>query len=157
MTAEKCPIFFRAKTSARARGNNLYKIVFVLLQKVSDCDVAFMPENHCYAVSCFSDKHCETTPATEETFNVQLVKVRRVVIPTPDDNNNSNNNKNINNNNNSEEEFIRSKVVTAEAAAINNNKPATSANATATTKSNAPTNAGNNSAVKQENGERHFL
>jgi len=53
--------------------------------QVLDCDVAFMPENHCYGVSCYSDKHCETTPATEETFNVKLVKVRRVVIPTPDD------------------------------------------------------------------------
>lgn len=52
--------------------------------KVSDCDVAFMPENHCYAVSCYSDQHCETTPAKSENFNVQLVKVRRVVIPNPD-------------------------------------------------------------------------
>lgn len=51
--------------------------------KMSDCDVAFMPENHCYAVSCYSDKHCETTPAKSEAFNVQLVKVRRVVIPSP--------------------------------------------------------------------------
>lgn len=50
---------------------------------VSDCDVAFMPENHCYAVSCFSDQHCETTPAKSENFNVQMVKVRRVVIPFP--------------------------------------------------------------------------
>lgn len=53
--------------------------------KMSDCDVAFMPENHCYAVSCYSDKHCETTPARAEAFNVQLVKVRRVVIPSPMD------------------------------------------------------------------------
>ena len=53
--------------------------------KVSDCDVAFMPENHCYAVSCYSDQHCETTPAKSENFNVQMVKVRRVVIPNPDD------------------------------------------------------------------------
>ena len=49
----------------------------------SDCDVAYMPENHCYAVSCYSDQHCETTPANSENFNVQLVKVRRVVIPDP--------------------------------------------------------------------------
>ena len=53
--------------------------------KVSDCDVAFMPENHCYAVSCYSDQHCETTPAKSENFNVQMVKVRRVVIPFPKD------------------------------------------------------------------------
>ncbi|XP_002155707.1 uncharacterized protein LOC100210596 [Hydra vulgaris] len=51
--------------------------------KQTDCDVAFMPENHCYAVSCFSDQHCATTPANAENFNVQLVKVRRVVIPDP--------------------------------------------------------------------------
>ena len=44
-----------------------------------------MPENHCYGVSCYSDQHCQTTPATAEAFNVKLVKVRRVVIPTPDD------------------------------------------------------------------------
>lgn len=50
---------------------------------MSDCDVAFMPENHCYAVSCYSDQHCETTPAKSENFNVQMVKVRRVVIPFP--------------------------------------------------------------------------
>ena len=49
--------------------------------KRSDCDVAFMPENHCYGVSCYSDQHCETTPANAEAFNVKLVKVRRVVIP----------------------------------------------------------------------------
>lgn len=50
----------------------------------SDCDVAFMPENHCYAVSCYSDQHCETTPAqVEHVFNVKMVKVRRVVIPDP--------------------------------------------------------------------------
>ena len=53
--------------------------------KVSDCDVAFMPENHCYAVSCYSDQHCETTPANAENFNVQLVKVRRVNIPNPEE------------------------------------------------------------------------
>lgn len=53
--------------------------------EVSDCDVAFMPENHCYAVSCYSDQHCETTPAKAENFNVQMVKVRRVVIPFPKD------------------------------------------------------------------------
>jgi len=52
--------------------------------KLSDCDVAFMPENHCYAVSCYSEQHCETMPAKAENFNVQLVKVRRVNIPNPD-------------------------------------------------------------------------
>ena len=51
----------------------------------SDCDIAFMPENHCYAVSCYSDQHCETTPAAVQNFNVQLVKVRRVTIPDPED------------------------------------------------------------------------
>ena len=80
-----------------------------------------MPENHCYAVSCYSDTHCETTPATEETFNVKLVKVRRVVIPTPDDNNNVNNRNMVNSNYNAEEEFIRSKVVTAAENGISNN------------------------------------
>ncbi len=49
----------------------------------ADCDIAFMPENHCYAVSCYSDEHCETTPAAVPNFVVQLVKVRRVVIPDP--------------------------------------------------------------------------
>ena len=42
-----------------------------------------MPENHCYAVSCFSDEHCETTPAAVPNFVVKLVKVRRVTIPDP--------------------------------------------------------------------------
>lgn len=50
----------------------------------ADCDIAFMPENHCYAVSCYSDEHCETTPAAVPNFVVQLVKVRRVVIPDPE-------------------------------------------------------------------------
>ena len=49
----------------------------------ADCDVAFMPQNHCYAVSCYSDEHCETTPASVSNFVVQLVKVRRVTIPDP--------------------------------------------------------------------------
>jgi len=49
----------------------------------ADCDVAFMPQNHCYSVSCFSDEHCETRPANVPNFVVQLVKVRRVTIPNP--------------------------------------------------------------------------
>ena len=91
----------------------------ILSLKVSDCDVALMPENHCYAVSSYSDTHCETTPATEETFNVKLVKIRRVVISTPDDNNNVNNRNMVNSNYNAEE-FIRSKVVTAAENGISN-------------------------------------
>ena len=53
----------------------------------ADCDVAFMPENHCYSVSCFSDEHCETRPANVPNFVVQLVKVRRVTIPNPSNEN----------------------------------------------------------------------
>ena len=49
----------------------------------ADCDIAFMPQNHCYSVSCFSDEHCETRPADVPNFVVQLVKVRRVTIPDP--------------------------------------------------------------------------
>ncbi|XP_065063481.1 uncharacterized protein LOC135690007 [Rhopilema esculentum] len=64
------------------RAADIHKCKQMCCEK-ADCDVAFMPQNHCYAVSCYSDEHCETTPASVSNFVVQLVKVRRVTIPDP--------------------------------------------------------------------------
>jgi len=45
--------------------------------KKEDCEMAYMPGNHCYGVDCFSEKHCEVTgikPNVNLTVNIATVR-----------------------------------------------------------------------------------
>lgn len=45
-----------------------------------DCEMAFMPGNHCYGVDCFSQKHCEITTVKPGNLTVQIAAVRPIVV-----------------------------------------------------------------------------
>ncbi|KAL9963284.1 hypothetical protein ACROYT_G032469 [Oculina patagonica] len=50
-----------------------------------DCEMAFMPGNHCYGVDCFSQKHCEITTVKPSNVTVQIAAVRPIIVnPTKD-------------------------------------------------------------------------
>ena len=50
-----------------------------------DCEMAFMPGNHCYGVDCFSQKHCEITTVKPGNVTVKIAAVRPIVVnPTKD-------------------------------------------------------------------------
>ena len=45
-----------------------------------DCEMAFMPGNHCYGVDCFSQKHCEITTVKPGNVTVKIAAVRPIVV-----------------------------------------------------------------------------
>lgn len=44
-----------------------------------DCEMAYMPGNHCYGVDCFSEKHCEVTGVKPKNLTVRIATVRPIV------------------------------------------------------------------------------
>lgn len=45
-----------------------------------DCEMAFMPGNHCYGVDCFSKKHCEITTVKPSNVTVKIAAVRPIAV-----------------------------------------------------------------------------
>ncbi|RMX60284.1 hypothetical protein pdam_00021442 [Pocillopora damicornis] len=45
-----------------------------------DCEMAFMPGNHCYGVDCFSQKHCEITTVKPSNVTVKIAAVRPIAV-----------------------------------------------------------------------------
>lgn len=43
------------------------------------CDVAFMPNNHCYAVACYTEKLCEAIPATPSHLSPSGVQISHII------------------------------------------------------------------------------
>jgi len=45
-----------------------------------DCEMAFMPGDHCYGVDCFSQEHCEITTVKPSNLSVKIAAVRPIVV-----------------------------------------------------------------------------
>lgn len=45
-----------------------------------DCEMAFMPGDHCYGVDCFSQEHCEITTVKPRNLSVKIAAVRPIVV-----------------------------------------------------------------------------
>ena len=53
--------------------------LFSSLLQDEHCDVAFMPGNTCYTVSCYSEKLCESIPATPSHLALGGVQISHII------------------------------------------------------------------------------